>query len=171
MSAGKPPPFRVERGTERDVALILRLIKELAEYEKLSHEVVATEAELRASLFGRDAAPEVLIGYAGPEPAGIAIFFQNFSTFLGRAGLYLEDLFVVPEWRKHGLGRLLLAHVAAIAVERGCGRLEWSVLDWNEPAIRFYEGIGARAMDEWTVYRLTGDALSRLASDSSRTAP
>ena len=161
---GKRLPFRVERGTERDVELVLRLIKELAEYEKLSHEVTATEAGLRESLFGAHPAAEVLIGYAGPEPAGLAIFFQNFSTFLGRAGLYLEDLFVVPEWRKHGLGRLLLAQLAAIAVERGCGRLEWSVLDWNEPAIRFYQRIGARAMDEWTVYRLTGDALRRLAT-------
>ena len=167
MSAGKPSQFRVERGTERDVALILRLIKELAEYEKLPHEVAATEARLRESLFGEHPAAEVLIGHAGTEPAGFAVFFQNFSTFLGRSGLYLEDLYVVPEWRKHGLGRLLLAHVAAIAVERGCGRLEWSVLDWNEPAIRFYQRIGARAMDEWTVYRLTGDALKRLASDSA----
>ena len=168
MSAGKPPSFRVERGTERDVALILRLIKELAEYEKLSRVVAATEAGLRESLFGEHPAAEVLIGYAGPEPAGFAVFFQNFSTFLGRSGLYLEDLYVVPDWRTHGLGRLLLAHVAAIAVDRGCGRLEWSVLDWNEPAIRFYQRIGARAMDEWTVYRLTGDALRRLASDSAR---
>ena len=166
VTTGKLSQFRVERGTERDLALILRLIKGLAEYEKLAHEVTATEAGLRESLFGERPSAEVLIGYAGPEPAGFAVFFQNFSTFLGQPGLYLEDLFVVPEWRAHGLGRQLLAHVARIAVERGCGRLEWSVLDWNEPAIRFYQGIGARAMDEWTVYRLTGDALRRLASGS-----
>jgi GNAT superfamily N-acetyltransferase len=157
---------RIEPATERDVPLILSLIKALAEYERLAHEVVATEASLRETLFGPRARAEAIIAYAGAEAVGFAVWFHNYSTFLGRAGLYLEDLFVVPEWRSRGLGRQLLAYLARVAVARACGRLEWSVLDWNEPAIRFYQEIGARAMDEWTVYRLTGDALRRLASGS-----
>jgi len=161
----EPVQFRVERATEHDVGLILRLIKGLAEYERLSHEVVATEAGLRDSLFGHRPAAEVVIGYAGQVPAGFAVFFQNFSTFLGRPGLYLEDLLVVPEWRNQGLGRRLLAHVAKTAVARGCGRMEWSVLDWNEPARKFYRSLGARAMDDWTVFRLTGEALRRIAAE------
>lgn len=161
----EPVQFRVERATEHDVGLILRLIKGLAEYERLSHEVVATEAELRESLFGDRPAAEVIIGYAGQVPAGFAVFFQTFSTFLGRPGMYLEDLFVVPEWRSQGLGRRLLAHVAKTAVERGCGRMEWSVLDWNEPARKFYRSLGARPMDEWTVFRLTGEALRQIAAE------
>jgi len=161
----EPVQFRVERATEHDVGLILRLIEGLAEYERLSHEVVATEAELRESLFGHRPAAEVIIGYAGQVPAGFAVFFQNFSTFLGRSGVYLEDLFVVPEWRNQGLGRQMLAHVAKTAVERGCGRMEWSVLDWNEPARKFYRSLGARAMDEWTVFRLTGEALRHIAAE------
>lgn len=160
-----PTEVRIEPATERDVPLIFSLIKALAEYERLAHEVVATEASLRETLFGPRAAAEVVIAYAGAEAAGFAVWFHTYSTFLGRAGLYLEDLFVVPQWRGRGLGRHLLAYLARVAVARGCGRLEWSVLDWNEPAIRFYRGIGARAMDEWTVYRLTGDALKQLASD------
>lgn len=156
--------FRIELATERDVPVILRLIKGLAEYEKLSHEVVATEEGLRESLFGARRVAEVLIGYAGQEAVGFAVFFHNYSTFLGRPGIYLEDLFVLPEWRRRGLGTELLRRIAQTAVERGCGRLEWSVLDWNEPAIRFYKKLGARAMDEWTVYRVTGEELKKLAS-------
>lgn len=156
--------FHIEPATERDVPVILNFIKGLAEYEKLSHEVVATEASLRATLFGPRRTAEVIIGYAGTEPAGFAVFFHNYSTFLGRPGLYVEDLFVLPQWRGRGLGRRLLAYVADLAVKRGCGRLEWAVLDWNEPAIRFYQSLGARPMEEWTVYRLTGDALERLAA-------
>jgi GNAT superfamily N-acetyltransferase len=155
--------FRIEQATERDVPLILKLIKDLAEYEKLTHAVVATEAMLRESLFERRAA-EAIIGYAGDEPVGFALFFQTFSTFLGVPGMYLEDLFVEPKWRRHGFGRALLAHLANIAVERGYGRVEWSVLDWNEPSIGFYKALGARPMDEWTVFRLTGDSLARLAA-------
>lgn len=160
--------FRIELATERDVPLILRLIKGLAEYEKLAHEVVATEAGLRESLFGARRVAEVLIGYAGAEPVGFAVFFHNYSTFLGRPGIYLEDLFVLPQWRRRGLGTELLRRVARTAVERGCGRLEWSVLDWNEPAIKFYKKLGARAMEEWTVYRVTGQALTDLAAKAGQ---
>ena len=156
--------FRIESATERDVLVILSLIKGLAEYERLSHEVVATEDSLRESLFGAQRVAEVLIGYAGNEPAGFAVFFHNDSTFLGRPGLYLEDLYVVPEWRRRGLGTQLLRYVARQAVARGCGRLEWAVLDWNEPAIGFYKKLSARAMDEWTVYCVTGEKLAQLAS-------
>ena len=159
--------FRIERGTERDVPVILRLIKGLAEYEDLSGEVTATEEGLRESLFGRNPSAEVLIAYVDVDPVGFAVFFQNYSTFLGRQGLYLEDLFVFPQWRKRGFGRQLLARVAMIAVERGCGRMEWSVLDWNQPAVRLYKSLGAEAMDQWTIYRLTGDDLRRLASGNS----
>ena len=157
------PPFRIEPGTEKDVPLILQMIKGLAEYEKLQDQVIATEADLRESLFGAPPAAEVVIGYARDQPAGFALFFHSFSTFLGQRGLYLEDLFVVPEWRGRGLGRQLLAHLASIAVAGNCGRMEWSVLDWNEQALRVYRGLGARAMDDWTVYRLTGPALRELA--------
>ena len=157
--------FRIETATERDVALILKFIKGLAEYERLEHDVVATEESLRATLFGAQPGAEVLIGYNGSEPAGFALFFHNYSTFLSRPGIYIEDLFVLPEWRGKGLGQQLLIRIAALAVERGCGRLEWSVLDWNEPAIRFYRRHGARAMEEWTVYRITGDSLVQLASE------
>ena len=157
------PAFRIERATERDVPLILRLITALAEYEKMSADVIATEATLRQSLFGPHPAAEVVIAYAGDQPAGFALFFHNYSTFLGQPGIYLEDLYVMPEWRGHGFGKRLLAHLAALAVERGCGRLEWSVLDWNEPAIGFYKKLGAKPMDEWTVFRVTGGALQQLA--------
>ncbi|HVZ22594.1 MAG TPA: GNAT family N-acetyltransferase [Vicinamibacterales bacterium] len=156
--------FRLERATEADLPLILRLIQELADYEQLSHAVVATEEVLRESLFDKRAA-DVVIGYAGDEPAGFAVFFQTFSTFLGVPGMYLEDLYVRPRFRRHGLGRALLTHLAGIAVERGYGRVEWAVLDWNEPAIAFYKALGARPMDEWTVFRLTGAPLARLPRD------
>ena len=155
-------PIRIERATERDVPLILELINGLAVYEKLAHEVTATEAGLRETLFGARPAAEVVIAYAGDTPAGFALFFPNYSTFLGKPGLYLEDLFVLPEWRGHGLGLALMTHLAKTAVERGCGRFEWSVLDWNEPAIGFYEKLGAVPMAEWTIFRLTGEALERL---------
>ena len=157
-------PFRLTPAVASDVPLILELIKALAEYEQMADQVVITEADLRAALFGPRPAGEVIIGYAGDQPAGFALFFQTFSTFKGRPGLYLEDIFVKPEWRKHGLGTMLLARLARIAVDRGYGRMEWSVLDWNEIALRVYRAVGARPMDEWTVYRLNGDALRQLAA-------
>ena len=157
--------FRIEEARERDLPLILRFIKDLAAYEKLSEHVVATEATLRQSLFGDSPAAEVVIAYAGDEPAGFAVFFQSFSTFLGRPGLHLEDLFVLPAFRGRGIGRGLLIHLAGLAVDRGYGRMEWSVLDWNELAIGVYRKAGAQAMDEWTVHRLTGDALRQLAAE------
>ena len=155
--------FRIEEARERDLPLILRFIKDLAAYEKLSEHVVATEAALRQSLFGDSPAAEVVLAYAGDEPAGFAVFFQSFSTFLGRPGLYLEDLFVLPAFRGRGIGRGLLIHLAGLAVDRGYGRMEWSVLDWNELALGVYRKAGAQPMDEWTVHRLTGDALRQLA--------
>lgn len=154
--------FRLVEATERDVPLILSLIRALAEYEKLTHAVVASEASLRESLFGKRAA-ETIIGYCGDEPAGFAMFFQTFSTFKGVPGMYLEDLYVMPKFRRHGLGKLLLKRLAAIALERNYGRIEWSVLDWNELAIGFYKSLGAQPMDEWTVFRLKGEAIRRLA--------
>jgi GNAT superfamily N-acetyltransferase len=157
--------FRIASATERDLPLILKLIKDLAEYEKLAHAVVATEEILRDSLFRKRAA-EVVIGYAGDEPAGFAVFFQTFSTFLGAPGMYLEDIFVEPNWRRKGLGRQLLVHLAGIAHERGYGRVEWSVLNWNEPAINFYKALGAKPMDEWTVFRMTGESLRKLGTSS-----
>jgi GNAT superfamily N-acetyltransferase len=156
--------LRLEVATERHLPLILRFIKELAEYEKLAHEVVATEEGLRISFFGPRPAAEAVIAYAGEEPVGFAIYFQTFSTFLGRPGIYLEDLFVTPAWRGHGFGRRLLAHVARVAVNRGYARMEWSVLNWNELALGVYRKIGARPMTEWTVQRLTGAALRDLAA-------
>ncbi|HMD34718.1 MAG TPA: GNAT family N-acetyltransferase [Vicinamibacterales bacterium] len=156
--------FTIAWASERDVPTILRMIEALAEYEKLSHAVTATEEQLRRTLFGPNPAAEVLMAYAGEQPAGFALFFHNYSTFLGQRGVYLEDLFVVPEWRGHGLGRQFLARLAAIALERDCGRLEWSVLDWNAPAIGFYRRLGAVPMEDWTIFRVAGDALSRLAT-------
>src|SRR3954464_1336491 len=147
--------LRIERATERDVPLILRLIKALAEYERMSDEVIATEDGLRRTLFGPHPAAEVVVGYAGDEPAGFALFFHNYSTFLGKPGLYLEDLFVVPSARGTGIGKALLRRVAQVARDRDCGRLEWAVLDWNEPAIAFYKRIGAVPMDEWKLMRMT----------------
>jgi GNAT superfamily N-acetyltransferase len=145
--------------TGDDVALVRELIGELAEYERLAHEMVATEDALRDAMFGEQAMVEVLIARVGEEAAGFALYFRNFSTFLGRPGLYLEDLYVRPSARGKGIGRALLQRLAAIAVERNYGRVEWSVLDWNEPAIGFYRALGAVPMDGWTVFRLTGDAL------------
>ena len=149
------------------MALVLDLIRELAGYEKLSHEVVATEDSLSEWLFGDRPVAEVLVAEHGGEAAGFALFFHNFSTFLGKPGIYLEDLYVRPRFRRSGIGKSMLAHLARLARERGCGRLEWSVLDWNEPSIRFYESLGAVAMDDWTVHRMTGEALERLADAGS----
>jgi GNAT superfamily N-acetyltransferase len=159
-------PLHIRPAAAADLPLILDFIRRLAEYERLAHEVVATEEELGRWLFGERAYAEVAIAEWEGRPAGFALFFHNFSTFLGRPGLYLEDLFVDPALRGRGIGRALLRHLAALAVERGCGRLEWWVLDWNEDAIRFYRSLGAVAMDEWTVFRVSGDALARLASAS-----
>jgi GNAT superfamily N-acetyltransferase len=163
---GTKEGLKIERAAPRDVPLILRLIKALAEYERMSGDVVATEEGLRETLFGARPSAEVVIAYAGEEPAGFALFFQNYSTFLGRPGLYLEDLFVVPEYRGRGYGKALLQHLASLAVERGCGRFEWSVLDWNEPAIGFYKKLGAKPMDAWKIFRLTGDELRQLAAQT-----
>jgi len=159
-----PDTFRIQPATEQDVPLILRFITELAAYEKLAHEVTATETTLRESLFGPRPAAEVLLAFVNDEPMGFAVFFRTFSTFLGRPGIYLEDLYVTPACRGRGLGRKLLAAVARAAVEEGDGRMEWSVLDWNELALGVYRRIGAKAMDEWTVHRLTGTALRELAN-------
>jgi GNAT superfamily N-acetyltransferase len=156
--------IRIEPATERDVPVILQMIRDLAEYERMADQVVATEAGLRESLFSGRRDAEVLLAYADDTPAGFALFFHNYSTFVGRRGLYLEDLFVKPEWRGSGIGKRLLVELARIAVERGCGRFEWSVLDWNEPAIGFYKKLGAVPMQEWTIFRVTGDALAKLAT-------
>lgn len=156
--------FHIKQATVDDVPLILTFIKELADYEKLSHEVVATETLLRETLFGQHAHAEVIFGYLNDKPISFAIYFHNFSTFIGRSGLYLEDLFVKKEARGHGVGQKMLSYLANLAKKRQCGRFEWWVLDWNEPAIGFYKRIGAQAMDEWTVYRVTGDALDKLAN-------
>jgi len=158
--------FEIKTARQEDVPLILWFIKELAAYERMADKVVATEDILRASLFGERPAAEVVIGYYRGEPAGFALFFHNFSTFLGQHGLYLEDLFVKPEFRGQGFGRALLSHLAKLAKQRECGRLEWWVLDWNEPAIKFYRSISAVPMDEWTVYRVTGEALDKLADEN-----
>tara|TARA_R100001039_G_C1846168_1_gene106438 strand:- start:871 stop:1383 length:513 start_codon:yes stop_codon:yes gene_type:complete len=146
-----------------DVPVILAFVRELAIYEKLLHEVVATEALFAEHLFGERPVAEVIIAEWEHKPVGFALFFHNFSTFLGVPGIYLEDLFVLTDMRGKGIGKALLTHLAAITRERNCGRLEWSVLDWNEPAIQFYRSIGAVPMDDWTVQRLTGDALDALA--------
>jgi GNAT superfamily N-acetyltransferase len=156
--------IRIVPATATDVPVILEMIKSLAEYEQLTHEVTATEDDLRQSLFGPHPAGEVVLAYAGDAPIGFALFFHNFSTFLGRHGLYLEDLFVVPEWRGKGVGKQLLAHVAAIAESRSCGRMEWAVLDWNESAIAFYRSMGAHVLDEWRICRLTGSELRAVAT-------
>lgn len=153
--------------TTEDVPLILSFIRELADYERLSHACVATEELVRQSLFGEKPYAEVLVAEWQGEPAGFALFFHNYSTFLARPGIYLEDLYVRPELRGHGIGKALLTRLAALAVERGCGRLEWSVLNWNESAIGFYRSLGAVPQDEWQVYRLTGESLTRLAESSS----
>ena len=161
---GKHSLLSIRPATADDVPLIRQLIAELAEYERLADAAVATDDGLREQLFGAQPGAEVLIGEVDGEAAGFALFFHNFSTFLGKRGLYLEDLFVRPAFRGSGLGRHLMASLARIAAQRDCGRFEWSVLDWNAPAIGFYRTLGAVGMDEWTVQRLEGDALHALAS-------
>lgn len=163
------PPVGIAPARPEDVPDILRLIRGLAEYEKLGHEAVATEADIREGLFGPRPHAEALIARAGAEAVGFALFFHNYSTFTGRPGLYVEDVFVRPEWRGRGIGQRLFARMAKIAVERRCARLEWAVLDWNTPAIEFYRGLGARAMEEWTVQRLSGESLERLAARDDAT--
>jgi GNAT superfamily N-acetyltransferase len=155
--------LRIAPATENDLGLILSFIRKLAEYEKLSHMVVATEENIREHVFGPNPVAEVLLAYWDQEPVGFALFFRNYSTFLGQPGIYLEDLFVDPEQRGKGIGKALLIRLAQIAVERGYGRLEWAVLNWNTPSIEFYSSLGAAPQDEWTVYRVTGDALAQLA--------
>ena len=155
--------FTIRSATMSDVPIILELIKALATYERAPDEVVATEPGLAEVLFGKKPAAEVLLAFENERPVGFALFFHNFSTWLGRPGLYLEDLFVRPEDRGKGYGRALLIELAKIARDRRCGRLEWAVLDWNEPAIKFYKKLGAKPMHEWTVFRLTGDEISQLA--------
>ena len=153
----------IRDATPDDVPVIAELIRGLAEYERLADEVVLDEEELRSHLFGPRRYADVILAEDEGAVVGFALFFHNYSTFLGKPGIYLEDLFVRPEHRGAGHGKALLSHLARVAVERGCGRLEWSVLDWNEPTIAFYRSLGARAMDEWTVQRLDGDALRALA--------
>ena len=160
----------IARATERDVPLILRFIRALAEYERLEHQVVATEAMLRETLFGAHPAAHVVIARVDELPVGFALWFYTYSTFLARPGLYLEDLFVLPEWRGHGVGRTLLTHLATLAVEQGCGRMEWSVLDWNEPAIGFYRKLGAEVMEQWRICRLTGETLAALGGTAEKPA-
>ncbi len=152
----------IRQATEQDIPTILSFIRALAEYERLTHEVVATEESLRKTLFGPRSYAEVVLACANGEPVGFALFFHNYSTFLGKPGIYLEDLFVLPDARGRGIGKSLLVWLARTAVERDCGRLEWAVLDWNEPSIGFYKSLGAVLKSEWQIFRLTGDALAAL---------
>lgn len=154
--------FTIRKASKKDVSLILKFIKELAEYEKMSNEVVANESLLKEWIFKKKKA-EVLFAMENGKEIGFALFFNNFSTFLGRAGIYLEDLYIIPEYRKKGYGKALFKKLAQIAVERGCGRLEWSCLNWNTPSINFYLSLNATPMNEWTVYRLTGEKLLELS--------
>jgi GNAT superfamily N-acetyltransferase len=163
MSLEKNSGLHIRPAVAADVPAILEFIKKLAAYEKLSHEVVASEALLTETLFGARPTAEVAIGYLDENPVGFVLFFHNYSTFLGRPGIYIEDLFVEENFRRRGYGRALFLYVARLAKERRCGRLEWSVLDWNEPAIGFYKKLGAVPMSDWTVFRVTGDSLDKLA--------
>jgi GNAT superfamily N-acetyltransferase len=160
----QPHSLSVRPAAAADVDLVLGFIRELAEYERLSHEVTATREQIHAALFGPRPYAEAVLGCVDGEPCGFALFFHNFSTFLGKPGLYLEDLYVRPSARGRGLGSYLLAWLAALALERDCGRFEWAVLDWNEPALKVYRSLGARAADDWTIQRVTGEALVRLAA-------
>jgi GNAT superfamily N-acetyltransferase len=160
----------IRSATPADVPTILRFVRELAEFEQLLDKVTATEDDLRRSLFGPRPYAEVLLAEMD-APVGFALFFHNYSTFLGKPGIYLEDLYVTPGARGHGVGRALIEHVARVAAQRGCGRLEWAVLDWNRNAIAFYRSLGAEPMDDWTVYRVTGEALAALASRANSGKP
>jgi GNAT superfamily N-acetyltransferase len=164
---GSRGEFRIDPAAQSDVGAITAMIRELAEYEKLAHLCVSTESDIARALFDSPARAEVVLGREHGVPVSFALFFHNFSTFLGRPGLYLEDLFVRPPHRRKGYGRAMLIHLARLAVLRGCGRFEWSVLDWNEPAIRFYESLGATVLPDWRITRVTGAALARLAEQPS----
>ena len=162
-SSSETRRFLIRPATKSDVPIILSFIRMLADYERLSHEVVATEESLQKTLFGRRRTAEVAIGYFKSEPVGFVLYFHNYSTFLGRPGIYIEDLFVHEPYRHRGVGQALLRYVARVAAGRSCGGLEWSVLDWNEPAVEFYRKLGAVPMNEWTVFRITGRELEKLA--------
>jgi GNAT superfamily N-acetyltransferase len=162
--------FEIRPARVEDVPVILELIRELAAYERAPDEVNATEEQLVDVLFGEKPVADVLLAFEGKSPVGFAVFFHNFSTWLGRPGLYLEDLFVKPDKRGKGYGRALLVDLAKVARDRGCGRMEWAVLDWNEPAIKFYRSLGAKPMEEWTVFRLTRDGIAKLAQSESTSA-
>ena len=165
-----PENFQIRPARVEDASIILKLIRDLATYERAPEEVTATEELLADVLFGERPAAEVLLAFEGKTPVGFAVFFHNFSTWLGRSGLYLEDLFVKLEKRGKGYGRVLLVELAKIARDRGCGRMEWAVLNWNEPAIKFYRSLGAKPMDEWTVFRLTRDGIAKLANAADTAA-
>jgi len=158
------PNFQIRSASRADIPIILQLIRDLATYERAPNEVSATEHELTEVLFGEKPAAEVRLAFESNTPVGFAVFFHNFSTWLGRPGLYLEDLFVKPEYRGKGYGHALLVELAKIARDRGCGRMEWAVLDWNEPAIQFYRKLGARPNEEWTIFRLTSEGIAALAA-------
>jgi GNAT superfamily N-acetyltransferase len=162
--------FAIRAARVEDVPIILQLIRDLATYERAPNEVTATEEQLVDVLFGEKPVAEVLLAFEGKSPVGFALFFHNFSTWLGRPGLYLEDLFVKPNKRGKGYGRALLVDLAKVARDRGCGRMEWAVLNWNEPAIQFYRKLGAKPLDEWTVFRLTRDGIAKLAHSESTSA-
>ncbi len=164
MNASSKTNPEIRSAAAADIPQILAFVRELADYERLSHMVSATETGLREALFGVHPGAEVVLAFESDVPVGFAVYFHNFSTFLGMRGLWLEDLFVRPAYRGRGYGKALLLHVAATAMERGCGRFEWSVLDWNEPSIRFYQSLGAQPLEDWTIYRVTGPALKRLAA-------
>lgn len=168
---GKIADVRVEEASEKHVRVIHELIRDLAEYERLAHLVVASEDDLRETLFGERRIAEAIVASVDGRPAGYALWFYTYSTFLGKPGIYLEDLFVVPGSRGKGIGRALLRHLARVAVARGCVRIEWAVLNWNESAIRFYEGLGAEPIGDWTIYRLFGDALQDLAGPAGPEGP
>jgi len=157
--------FEIKKAIPQDVPLVLSLIKEIAEYENLSNEVIATEETLMTSLFGPGANTEVLIAYLDGSPVGYAVYFYNFSTFIGKNGLYLEDIYIKPEVRNQGIGRMIFKYLIKLARNKNCGRMEWAVLNWNVPAINFYKKLGAQPMEEWTVYRLTEDKLAILADE------
>ena len=156
-------PFYIRPAVPTDAPVIASFIRQLAEYERLSNAVTFSEEQILQNLFSADATAEVLLGYFNEQPVAFAVFFHNFSTFLGKRGLYLEDLFIIPEMRGRGFGRAMLKRLAEIAIERDCGRFEWAVLDWNEPAVGFYKNLGAVPMEEWTTFRMSGEALKKLA--------